>query len=107
MTTHANILDEIQALLAAPIVGDGSDVARIEHTLTTGYASALALEAERWRIERRIAEVASLLDPEDGKLHAAELAKLSARLTSTGAELTRLRGMLSSLRARADEARAA
>ena len=33
-------------------------LARLEDTLTEGYARALALEAERWRLERRIGEVA-------------------------------------------------
>ncbi len=50
MTTPP-LYDEIRQLLAAP--GNGSEappLARLEETLTSGYAHALALEAERWRI---------------------------------------------------------
>ena len=99
MTTHANILDEIQALLAAPAVADASNVARIEHTLTTGYASALALEAERWRIERRISEVAALLGDDDGR--KSELVSLAARLSNADGKLSTLRSALATLRERA------
>ena len=46
-----DLLDRISALL-----GDSTgDLDTIEHTLTDGYARALALEAERWRLERRVA----------------------------------------------------
>src|SRR6266566_2933687 len=56
------IHDEIRSLLDAPPQGDEAPtIDAIEHTLTAGYARALALEAERWRLERRIAEVAATL----------------------------------------------
>ena len=104
MSNNHPIFDEIRSLLdSAALAG----VEQIEDTLTAGYAAALALEAERWRVERRIAEVAGMLDSKDGRLQTEELAKLSKRLTVASDELARLRGMLSSLRARADEARAA
>jgi hypothetical protein len=45
---------QIEELLSA----DAPTLARMEDTLTEGYAKALALEAERWRLERRIGEVA-------------------------------------------------
>ena len=102
MTTHANILDEIQALLAAPVVADASNVAHIEHTLTTGYASALALEAERWRIERRISEVAALLGEDDARRN--ELVSLAAKLSNADGKLSTLRSALSTLRERARSA---
>ena len=46
--------EQIEELLSA----DAPTLARMEDTLTEGYARALALEAERWRLERRIGEVA-------------------------------------------------
>jgi hypothetical protein len=52
------MLEQIEELLTA----EAPPLARIEETLTEGYARALALEAERWRLERRIAQVAA-----DGK----------------------------------------
>lgn len=41
----ARLLDEIRLLLVATPAPD-----RVEHTLTDGYARALALEAERSRL---------------------------------------------------------
>ena len=51
--------DEIAELLRMPENGAGApSLDAIESTLTDGYAEALALEAERSRIERRLGEVA-------------------------------------------------
>ena len=64
------IHDEIRSLLDAPPDGeDAPTIDAIEHTLTAGYARALALEAERWRLERRIAQVAAELGgkPQDDR----------------------------------------
>ena len=106
MTDVHPIFAEIEALLddATP-----RGVDEIEDTLTSGYAAALALEAERWRIERRISDTAAELasGSEVEVSGAEELAGLAQRLTGTDADLTRLRGMLESLRDRADAARAA
>ena len=45
------IQEEIRTLLDAPPTGDDApSLDAIEHTLTAGYARALALEAERWRL---------------------------------------------------------
>jgi hypothetical protein len=101
------IHDQIRHLLDAPTTGAGAPtLATIEHTLTAGYAEALALEAEHRRIERRIAEVAALLG--DGDVaRADELAGLGRRLSATDAELTGLRGLLGVLRERAAKVRAA
>ena len=99
------IQEEIRTLLDAPRVGENApSIDAVEHTLTAGYARALALEAERWRLERRIAEVASKLseDPEH-----SELANLGKRLSTADGDLTQLRELLASLRARADEIRSA
>lgn len=107
MTTPP-LYDEIRQLLAAP--GNGSEappLARLEETLTSGYAHALALEAERWRIERRIGEIAAALDEESPEDGAAELTELSSRLNEADGELSRLRGLLASLRTRASDLRLA
>src|SRR5712691_8402762 len=49
------LLAQIAALLAE---ADGrDDPAQLERTLTDGYARALALEAERWRLQQRIGEM--------------------------------------------------
>jgi hypothetical protein len=101
------IYEEIRTLLDAPRVGDDApSIDAVEHTLTAGYAKALALEAERWRLERRIAEVASKLVEANEPQHS-ELANLGRRLSTADGDLTLLRELLSSLRVRADEIRSA
>ena len=100
--------DEIAEVLRLPESGRGAPtLARLEDVLTEGYALALALDAERWRIERRIGEVARVAgDPAANGL-AQELASLSERLTSADGELSDLRALLGSLRDRTRAARAA
>jgi hypothetical protein len=87
--------DEIAELLRMPENGTGApSLDTIESTLTDGYAAKLELEAERWRIERRLGEVAR-----DGGDAAdrRELARLSEQLDSADGELSRLRTLLDSL----------
>ena len=74
--------------------------------MTAGYARALALEAERWRLERRIAEVASKL-AETPSTEQSELASLGKRLSTADGDLAQLRELLASLRVRANEIRSA
>lgn len=101
------IHDEIRSLLDAPPSGaEAPSIDDIEDTLTAGYARALALEAERWRLERKIAEIAARLGKETSDLPASELATLGQRLVVADGSLTQLRGLLSSLRTRADQVRA-
>lgn len=101
------IHDEIRTLLAAPAGGDEApSLGDIEHTLTAGYATALALEAERRRLERRLADAAAGLGERTSDLQHSELAELGQQLSAAKGDLTRLRKLLSSLRARADEVRA-
>lgn len=106
MTDVNPIFAEIESLLD-DTTPPGLD--EIEDTLTSGYAAALALEAERWRIERRITEMAAELggDADRELTRAQEIVGLAQRLSGTDTDLTRLRGILESLRDRADAARAA
>jgi hypothetical protein len=104
MTDERTIFAEIEAVLA-----DRTETRldRLEHTLTSGYAAALALEAERWRIERRIAEAAALVRGRTDGDRAEEIALLARSLTLADADLDRLRGLLATLRKRAVAARVA
>jgi len=98
--------DEIRTLLEAPPTGDDAPTLDdLEHTLTAGYARALTLEAERWRLERRIAEVAAAMGGKPAETQQSELATLGQRLSTADGDLSLLRGLLSSLRARANEVR--
>jgi ABC-type phosphate transport system auxiliary subunit len=90
--------DEITELLRMPEDGAGApSLDAIETTLTDGYAEALALDAERSRIERRLGEVVKDAGEVSAHSIAAELAELSERLEATDQELTRLRTLLHSL----------
>lgn len=101
------LLEEIAALVAEPVPDEpGSLIARMEHTLTAGYARALALEAERLRLERRISSVAAELSRGDRSDRSGELGDLSRRASETDGDLGYLRGLLGSLRERARELRA-
>jgi len=100
--------EEITALLRLPENGDGApSLAAIESTLTDGYAEALALEAERLRIERRLGEVARDAGEVSAHSVAAEIAELSERLDSADGEIVRLRSLLRSLQNRARAVRGA
>jgi hypothetical protein len=91
--------EEISRLLGLPADGAGApSLAAVESTLTDGYAEALALETERWRIERRLGEIARAAG--DGA-SMRELATLSERLSSADGELAKLRSLLGSLQERA------
>ena len=101
------IYDEIRSMLAAPPTGaDSPSLHEIEETLTAGYANALALEAERLRLERRIAAAAAALNTESEEPSTAELAALAQQLTAADGNLAQLRALLSSLRVRANVVRA-
>jgi hypothetical protein len=94
--------DQIAELLNQPENGAGAPTLdTLESTLTDGYAAALELEAERWRIERRLGEVARDASEVEAHTVAAELAELSDRLESAHGELARLRSLLRRLQARA------
>ena len=84
---------QIEDLLSA----EAPTLARLEDTLTEGYARALAIEAERWRLERRIGEVAR-----EGRSDVSdELRSLGTQLTRADGELVELRSLLGTLHERA------
>jgi hypothetical protein len=96
--------DEIAKLLRMPENGAGAPTLdAIESTLTDGYAEALALEAERSRLERQLGEVAR--DAGDAA-DVREFARLSERLETADGELARLRSLLRNLQARRRSVRA-
>ena len=100
------LLEQIDELLAEPARSEEpASLAYLERTLTDGYAHALALEAERWRLERRMSELAGELHDGNQELKAKELALLSDRLSNNERLLVRLRNRLTELRARATAAR--
>jgi len=96
-----DLLDRISVLLGAST----RDLDQIERTLTDGYARALSLEAERWRLERRVAGLSRGIEDGDVARNARELADVAKRLEQNGGDLTRLRGVLSELRRHADDVR--
>jgi hypothetical protein len=97
------IYDQIRSMLASPPTGaDAPSLDEIEETLTAGYANALALEAERLRIERKITAVAAGLAGALEDPSTAELANLGQRLSAADGDLAQLRALLSSLRTRAN-----
>ena len=98
-----SVVQAIETLLNAR---GNSDLAAIERTLTDGYAKALSLEAERWRIQRRIGEVASTLGRGDVAAKTKEIVSLAQRLEAADRDLIALRNLLGPLRGRADAARA-
>jgi hypothetical protein len=89
----ARLIGRVRELLG----NSGGDV---ERTLTDGYAGALALEAERVRLERRFAELTkALADGQDsGRLD--ELSSLRHRISRTDEELSQLRAVLALVRQR-------
>jgi uncharacterized coiled-coil protein SlyX len=101
----ALLLDEIELMLREPPTGGPDAVARVEDTLTDGYARALELEAERWRIERRLAELARHLATDEDAVE--KMSGLSGRLEHVEDDLRHLRDRLGSLRRHADAVRAA
>jgi hypothetical protein len=104
---HRTLLEEIERLLDAS--GEGADppaLTRIEDALTTGYAHALALEAERLRLETRMKAIAADLAAGVGS-DPGTLAALAHEASGAESRLTRLRGQLGRLRDRASTLRSA
>jgi hypothetical protein len=89
-----DLFDKITALLGA----SNGDLDQIEHTLTDGYAFALSLEAEQWRLEKRIAEVVQEIQHGATAGRVAELGTLANRRDLNARELVKLRRQLAELR---------
>jgi hypothetical protein len=92
--TH--LYHEITSVIADP----AADREQVERTLTDGYAHALALEAERSRLRRRVDEVTQGLQRDRSGEHAQELAQLARRLDGNALDLSKLRAILAELRQR-------
>jgi hypothetical protein len=102
-----SLTERIKLLLEELDSGQAPERARLEHTLTDGYAWALKLEGECGRIERRISEVAATLASGGEPSDAAELPSLSRRLARRRRDLEALRTLLATLRAGRARARVA
>jgi hypothetical protein len=101
MDDVSTLIARIDSLLQSPSESDTADVrAHMELTLTDGYAAALALEAEHWRLQRRIGAIAGELADGREKGRTEELASVGRRLAAAEAELEALRETLGSLRDR-------
>ena len=100
------LLTQIRVLSTGSPDDAPHSLARIEETLTAGYAHALALEADRWRLERRLIELAAAFADGPGDRRAEEIAALARQMSSTDGDLVRLRTALASLRDRAVAVRA-
>src|SRR5436190_795062 len=95
------IENSIRTVLEAPEAGEGAPTpAHIEHLLTSGYARAMAIEGEQWRLQRRIVDVALQLADEYNELQARDLRKLARELREVDEELVSIRALIRSLRTR-------
>ena len=102
------LIDDILELLATPSPAASKPfLERVDATLTDGYAHALALESERWRLEQRMSELAGELNEGNQELKSREMALLSDRLARNAGLLSGLRNELTRLRARTSAARRA
>jgi hypothetical protein len=98
MRDQPPLIDRVHALLDWSSKDPGGPrIEELEHTLTDGYAAALALEGECLRIGKRIGEF---------RVDGSESSDLRGRLRETEEELSRLRDLLDILRRRADATRA-
>jgi hypothetical protein len=95
------LYEQISTLISTPT----RDLERIERTLTDGYAHALSLEAENWRLEKRIGEVAQGLQRGDTAEKVDELSTLARRVDLNIGDLAELRSKLADLRRHADTVR--
>ena len=101
------LLDEIDVLLTAPADEREPYLARVEDTLSVGYAHALAIEAERGRLAERLRQVAATLEGGDLQRGAGQLSELSRRVAKAEDDLGQLRRRLATLRAHARQVRTA
>jgi len=97
---HEAVMEEINAVLASSL----RDRARMERTLTDGYAHALSLEAERTRVQKELRALAATIERGDPAEKTREISELVRRMELQDDELTRLRELLARLRAEYSEA---
>jgi hypothetical protein len=88
------LFDRIRGLLQEQPREHEPDTDAFEHTLTDGYARALALDGERLRTEDEIRRLAG------SEEHVADVRVLKARLALLEEELAQLRGLLGTLAGR-------
>ncbi|MBA3347056.1 MAG: hypothetical protein H0T13_00695 [Actinobacteria bacterium] len=97
MTDSLPLLEtEIRSLLDNPPARSRTARELVEHTLTDGYAHALALDGHRLRVERRLRDLVR-----SAAAAGAQVADVSRELAEIDTELARLRALLSTLRAHA------
>ena len=95
MVKRDPLLEEISALLDG---GEAQhDLARLERTLTDGYARALALEAERRRLEKQIGVLTATVGEGDAATRR-QLSALVRRVKRQEGDLGALRDQLGRLR---------
>jgi hypothetical protein len=97
----SDLLEQISVLLEAPT----RDLGVLERTLTDGYAHALALEAERTRLERRVIALSRSIEGGDVASKTHELADVARRLDANICDLASLRRTLAALRRHAQDVR--
>jgi hypothetical protein len=90
---RAAVLDDIAALTAAPSPG----LAEVERTLADGYACALAIEAERLGLQRRLEHSARELGTRPPAARIAEVSGLANGVARVDDELSELRSALATL----------
>jgi hypothetical protein len=107
MRNLASTTDRINGLLERIERGDYPERARLEETLTDGYAWALELDAECGRLERRIAVDAEALAQDSNEERTRELSGLARLLNRRRLERDSLRDLLAVLRSGAAQERVA
>lgn len=103
----ASLRRRLEELLHSLESGRHPGRARLEETLTDGYAWALKLDAECARLERSIGTLAADLDEGSSEQQAKELSRTARRLGRTKRDLAALRGLLAALRSEAAVAKVA
>jgi hypothetical protein len=87
------VLEDIVTLTAAP----APPLDEVERTLADGYACALAIEAERLTLQRRLEERARLLGTRPAAGRVAEVSGLANGVARADDELAELRNALALL----------
>ena len=105
MSGAEHMTDLLQKISNALDGESDHDLDQIENTLTDGYAYALAIEAEQWRLEKRLSAVAHDIERGDVAEKALELSAIARRLDGNAVNLARLRSLLTELRRRANDVR--